>query len=1377
MRRALKWLGWTAAALLGLAGLLVAALLAGANTDPGRRLIERELAAVTGDVLRVSGLSGFFPTALQANRVEIRDASGAYVTIDRVTLDFSPLALLRGEAQIDRVAADSVDVPRLPVSKGGSSSSSSGGFTLPVRISIGDLQISRLSVGAAVAGQPATLRADGTGSVAGSLQQGHVVLHLRNLDGEGQYALEGTLDPDRIEAAITAGEPAHGLLSRLAGVPDLGALALDAQLHGPRDAVAAKVAISAGPLRADAGGMVDLVNDTADLTVTASAPAMTPRPDVSWQSVDVTARVHGPFARPDATGRVRIEQLDAAGAAIAHLAADLSGNAGQVDLHASADGLRVPGAKPDLLAAAPLTLDATARLDAADRPVRFTLSHPLIGADGTAQTAGALQGSVSLTLPDLAPLAAAGSTDLQGRLALTLRVAMQGDTTTLDANGTLGVTGGTAPVPALLGDDAHLAAAATLRGQEVTLSRLEVNGKALSAAANGRVALPAIDLTWSARLANLTALQPTLTGTLQAEGHVSGTQDDLALVSDVAGDVGSGKIKPGHVTAHVEAQHLPGAPAGRVTAQGMLLDSPLDLAVAAEPVNGALHVAIDRAEWKSAHAEGNLTIHTAATTPKGIAPPGTTPPGTTAAATAPFGAIPQGKLQLRMTRLADLAPVIGKDLSGSVTATLQSDANQARLTLDARDASLPGTASIGRATLAATIADPTTRPVVDGTLALDGVSAGTVRGGSARCTLALDGVSAGTVRGGSARLTANGPQNALALKLTATVPGFQGADARVAAAGTLDVQAKALTLANLQADWKQLPVRLLAPVRIGFADGVSLDRLRLGLRQGVLEAAGRAGATLDLTATLRNLPVDIAAVAAPSLAADGTVNAEARLTGTSAQPVGTVRVTASGVRLRSGPGRGLPAANLTANADLRGTSAQIDTRMTAGPSHLAITGTAPLGGQGALALRATGLVDLAMADPLLAAEGRRARGMVTLDSAIGGTIAAPRVTGTARLANGDVQDVTLGAHITAVTALVEAQGDTIRLTQFTGRAGQGTVGASGTVGLGAGIPLNLTITANDARPIASDIFTALIDANLFARGEAAGQLTAGGTLHVRRADIQVPDKLPASVAVLPVRFPGQPPPPPPAPPPDIALDLTLDAPEQIFIRGRGLDVELGGKVHLAGTAARPLPSGGFQLRRGTFSIAGQTLTFTEGTIDFSGGGIENPSLLLVATSSTSATVAKLTVSGSARDPKITLSSTPQLPQDEVLAQLLFHRSASDLGPLELAQIAAALAQLSGATGSIDPLGKIRGALGLDRLSVGSGPTGNSTVEAGRYIRPGVYVGARQAATGSGTQGVVQVDITKGLQFEATAGSGTSSATGSNGSADGASVGLRYRFEY
>ena len=38
------------------------------------------------------------------------------------------------------------------------------------------------------------------------------------------------------------------------------------------------------------------------------------------------------------------------------------------------------------------------------------------------------------------------------------------------------------------------------------------------------------------------------------------------------------------------------------------------------------------------------------------------------------------------------------------------------------------------------------------------------------------------------------------------------------------------------------------------------DRLRLGLRQAVLDVSGRVGSALDLTVALRNLPADLAAV-------------------------------------------------------------------------------------------------------------------------------------------------------------------------------------------------------------------------------------------------------------------------------------------------------------------------------------------------------------------------------------------------------------------------------------------------------------------------------------------------------------------------------------
>ena len=63
-----------------------------------------------------------------------------------------------------------------------------------------------------------------------------------------------------------------------------------------------------------------------------------------------------------------------------------------------------------------------------------------------------------------------------------------------------------------------------------------------------------------------------------------------------------------------------------------------------------------------------------------------------------------------------------------------------------------------------------------------------------------------------------------------------------------------------------------------------MDRVRLGFRQAELTVSGSAGSKLDLTATLRNLPADIAAIVDPSLAADGVIAADARLTGTSARP-------------------------------------------------------------------------------------------------------------------------------------------------------------------------------------------------------------------------------------------------------------------------------------------------------------------------------------------------------------------------------------------------------------------------------------------------------------------------------------------------------------
>jgi translocation and assembly module TamB len=1332
-RRILKWVATILLVLLALPMVAIGTVLIVANTGPGRRLIQNETASLTGGIVRIEGLAGRFPDALRADRIQVSDADGPYVTVTGLILDWSPMQLLRRTAQVDRLKADRLAFDRLPKPET-SSDSSSGSFNLPVQVDLRELRIDQAVIGAPVTGVAATLALSGSGQLQ-SLSEGSLQLDARRLDSPGHYAVTGTVTSHDIQATVKADEPPGGLISSIAHLPEPGAISLQASVNGPRDSLGSQVGITAGQLTASASGTIDLEHEAADLTVKAQAPAMTPAAGVSWQSILVDAAVHGPFTKPDVNGTINIVSLNAGGARLGTLAAGVSGNAGQVQLHATAQDLHVPGPKPDLFAAAPVTLDVSARLDAADRPVTFALHHTLVSAEGSARTEGVIQGQAHLLLSDLAPLAAAAGTDLSGSADLNIQAAMEDGVTKASVEGRVAITGGMAPVPALIGDKGRIDLAASMNGPDIALSRLKVNGKALDVSASGGMADQKIDLDWAIAVADLAAIQPDLSGRIDAKGHAGGKLDDLTVGADIGADLAAKGYNSGHITAKVDASGLPAAPHAVVNANGTLLDAPLLLALTADQANGAIRVNIGQASWKSLQAGGDLSL-------------------------APAASIPGGHLHVDLGRLADLQPLLGRPLAGQANATLDSDDKAARLTVTVRDATLPGTAAIGKAVLNATVTGPAGNPTVD-------------------ATFSADGVSAAAVKSMSARVTAKGPMDALGITVATDAPAMAGGPAKLTTAGTLNVRDRTLALARMEASWKQQVLKILAPAKLSFSDGVAMDRVRLGFRQAELTVTGNAGSKLDLTASLRNLPADIAAIVDPALAADGVIAADVRLTGTSARPEGTIKLTADRVRLRQGPGQALPAANLAANVTLLGTAARIDTKLTAGSSHISVTGTAPITRDGAFDLKTDGRINLAMLDPLLTAEGRRARGEVTLDANVKGTSTAPLVQGTAELRNGDVTDYALGAHINDLAATIQASGDTIRLSQFSGKAGPGTLGGSGTISLAGPMPVDLHFTANNARPLSSDLLSALIDANLTVQGDVKGDLQAGGTLKVRRADIRIPDKMPPSIAVLPVRNANA---PPPAPgnvsQTTVALNLTLDAPEQVFIRGRGLDAEMGGTIHVHGTTAKPIPDGGLQLRRGTLTVIGTTLNFTEGKIDFNGAGLTDPALHFVATSTTATIVASLTVSGSAKDPKITLSSVPELPQDEILAQLLFNTSTSKLSAIQLAQIAAALASLSGATSGVgDPLESLRNALGLDRLSVGSNSSGKPTLEAGSYLTRGVFLGAKQSASGGGTQATIQVDIAKGLKLETTAGSGSSSATGSTSSADAASVGLTYQFEY
>ena len=318
MRRAAKWLTWILVILIGVPVFLVIVVLLGANTGPGRNLLTRLTPSLTGGQVVLAGLDGRFPDALRVASLELRDTKGAYLTLHDVVLDWSPLRLAGGVLDIDQLTAANGVLARQPEP----SSSSSKSSELPIRLAVQHVQLGRFEIAPALIGIPVALSLDGSGRL-NSYTSGAGQLSVTRLDSPGSYKVDANVDDANVHLALQANEPPHGLIAAVAQLPDLGAIPITASLDGPRDAVATQLAVSRRSTERRCPGHVDLVHNAADLTLAAHAPAMTPRPDISWQAIALDARVQGPFARPTVNGRLQLDQVNGGGGGVQRLVADV----------------------------------------------------------------------------------------------------------------------------------------------------------------------------------------------------------------------------------------------------------------------------------------------------------------------------------------------------------------------------------------------------------------------------------------------------------------------------------------------------------------------------------------------------------------------------------------------------------------------------------------------------------------------------------------------------------------------------------------------------------------------------------------------------------------------------------------------------------------------------------------------------------------------------------------------------------------------------------------------------------------------------------------------------------------------------------------------
>lgn len=1275
---------------------------------------------------------------------------------------------------------------------------------IPVGIDIAEFDIGEINLGAALTKDPVRLISSGTFQVRPSplILEGKVEIE-RDDDIYGRLDADFAFRPDTLltQFELTAREPRGGVIARLLEIDALPAIDLSLQGDGPIDDWRASLAVAlddvptvkgqltldraqettqtaARQLRFDLDGEIGRLMpqsvrplfagstaSTGELQLSEDFAPLQGRLETTTGALSITAA--GVFA-PDRLSAELDARLLAPvalslgdrrlSAGTLNVSAQASGTLENAVLNATVDGRDVETAEGSLtdLAVSVTSRHANLSAESLEVPALFDV-YATIGSVvdpryqsfagqsrvygeitlrpnrhvditsfslSTAGLQAALSGAASpgtvrikgtVTTPDLSAFSALSGRSLSGssKISFSAHAAPANRSGTIELNGTgQDLAFGIGSLDPLLSGTTRLTGSLGLAADgEWTAKGLQIATPSLEVDLSGSGDLETISGQMTAKLAKLDRVNADLSGQLDlsvtADGPLSGPKLLAELKSDRLNMFGE-PVEKLELSADLVASLS--APSGVVQLEAELRGQPVsgnaDLSTDPSGIRR-----IDDLSFKtgSTRLSGNLVVDA--------------------------DNLPSGTLDLASPDLAEIAPLLLRDLSGALNAKVRISAIDgkpvAQVNATGREIASDGN-RIGSADLTATISGLDKAPHVDGKLV-----AGDIQAGAAVVeSLAID--AAGTVSGTAFSAKAVLPDGGLEIdgQVSDTPSGIS------------------IVLNRGSGRYQKLETNLSAPAKaLVRKDGtVALETVSLALGDGRATIAGTAGKTIDLTIGLKAVPAALADAFAPDLGLGGLLSGDVAVTGSGAAPVASWSARWQGANAAKLAEFGLPPANVTSKGRFAGKNVTHDTSAVIGDGgKLAAKGSVALGEAPTLDMSVTGTLPFQLVQRQLTQSGLRLDGAAEVDMRVGGSTSAPAIEGRITSRGATLVSLNTGLVIKDLNLGADISREQVRIASFSGQIGNGgAISGSGTVGLTGSMPADLSLTVRDGTYTDGRIVTAKLDADLTVSGALTNAPVLGGIIQLKRTDITIPQALPTSLAPVDVKHVN-------APArvtrqtaqmtkgsrsgssKGIALNLSIIAPSQIFVRGRGLQAELGGQIGITGTSADPDASGAFTLKYGTLSVLSRVLTFTRGTITFLGSF--DPVLDFAATTTVNSTAITVGVAGNATDPKVEFTSTPDYPQEEILALLLFNQNLSNLSAAQVAQLASAVASLGGA----DPLDKLRKALGVDAINIVTDDNNQTSVEVRKRVSDRVNLGVQQGTQQGSSRVTVDIDVTKNLR--------------------------------
>lgn len=513
----------------------------------------------------------------------------------------------------------------------------------------------------------------------------------------------------------------------------------------------------------------------------------------------------------------------------------------------------------------------------------------------------------------------------------------------------------------------------------------------------------------------------------------------------------------------------------------------------------------------------------------------------------------------------------------------------------------------------------------------------------------------------------------------------------------------------------------------------------------------------------------------PALPA-GSVGLDARLDGQPARPQGQFSLTVDGLSV---PGAALPPLDLRCQGSLRPGgdysrlqvsldvpeasrralgADQVEARLRL-PLAFSASGVPSLPPQAALEGRLRWLGRVGPLWQLVPMADRRLHGQVDVRLDASGTVQAPVVAGAVRLQQGRFEDVALGVLLQDINLAVEL--DKTALHSGLDALGNVRVRGSFTDGHKGRAQLNgelrdrgrqvrLEGQLADLRPLRRRDLMVDLSGTFGMSGALLGP-DIRADIVINTGELRI-DRLStgSSIPTLPIdtgtaqaanmhrKVPRG------------SLDVRVRTPGRFVVRGRGLQSRWQADVRITGPLNDPQVLGSVEAVEGQFSLLGAQFLLHRGVVRFAGGAPSNPLLDVVLRHETPDLTADVRLGGSVQHLKLSLSSTPSLPQEEIISRIMFGRSSNELGRFENLRLAAAVAELAGFGGdSLSVLDVARKALGVDVLRVGSSHRGfsddqgddESSLQAGKYIGERLYLGVEQGLKSDSTAVVIELQLT------------------------------------